>query len=156
MRAQLSQLKQVIGMFIKSTTNGPTSKVYSFGSNINKLRAALGGGTLRNHNSFGPLVVLVGTSSGTTLRRHAIQGPDLSENLFSRVSTIYRHRFGVERTKTLQEIIPDLLIDGRFLSIQFDGAGASLFRGTRTLVDVKTKSCERQVPSRVPWVGVRS
>jgi hypothetical protein len=77
MRAQLSQLKQVIGMFIKSTTNGPTSKVYSFGSNINKLRAALGGGTLRNHNSFGPLVVLVGTSSETTFAEACHTSPRL-------------------------------------------------------------------------------
>jgi hypothetical protein len=43
---------QAIGLPIKSTTNGPTLKVDPFGSNIQKLRAALGGGTLRNHNPF--------------------------------------------------------------------------------------------------------
>ena len=58
-----------------------------------------------------------------------------------------RHRFGVEGTKALQEIIPDLLIDGRFLSTTLDGVGASLLRGTRTLADVKTKSCDDKYPA---------
>jgi hypothetical protein len=54
-----------------------------------------------------------------------------------------RHQFGVEGTKKkLEEIIPDLLIDGRFLSTTLDGAGASLFRGTKTLSDARTKSCD--------------
>ena len=69
------------------------------------------------------------------------------ENIINRVSTRCRHRFGVEGTKTLQEIIPDLLIDGRFLSTTLDGVGASLLRGTRTLADVKTKSCDDKYPA---------
>jgi hypothetical protein len=49
-----------------------------------------------------------------------------------KVSTRYRHRFGVEGTKTLQETTLDLLIDGRFLSTTLDEVGASFLRGTRT------------------------
>jgi hypothetical protein len=61
------------------------------------------------------------------------------KNLLSRVSTRCRHRFGAEGTKTLQEIIPDLLIDICFLSTALGGGGGRLSRGTRTLADVKIK-----------------
>ena len=42
----------------------------------------------------------------------------------------------------LNEIIPDIVIDGRFLSMSLDGIGANLIRGTKTLLDVKTLSCK--------------
>ena len=145
--APLSLLKQAIGLPIKSTTNGPTPKVDPFGNNIKKLRAALGGGTLRNHNSFVDLLSFW-LARASVPHRGGKQGkPQTCKNLFSRVSTRCRHRFGVEGTKTLQEIIPDLLIDGRFLSTTLDGVGASLLRGTRTLADVKTKSCDDKYPA---------
>jgi hypothetical protein len=73
--------------------------------------------------------------------------PQTCKNLFNRVSNRCRHRFGVEGTKTLQEIIPDLLIDGRFLSTTLDGVGAGLLRGMRTLADVKTKPCDDKYPA---------
>jgi hypothetical protein len=56
-------------------------------------------------------------------------------------------RFGVEGTEALQEIIPDFLIDGRFLSTTLDGVETRLLRGTRTLADVKTKSCDDKYPA---------
>ena len=144
--APLSLLKQAIGLPIKSTTNG-TPKVDPFGNNIKKLKAALGGGTLRNHNSFVDLLSFW-LARASVPHRGGKQGkPQTCKNLFSRVSNRCRHRFGVEGTKTLQEIIPDLLIDGRFLSTTLDGAGANLLRGTRTLADVKTKSCDDKYPA---------
>jgi len=76
--------------------------------------------------------------------------PQAFKNLLSRVSireTRCQHRFGAEGTNALQAIIPDLLIDGRFLSTTLDGVGASLLRGTRALADVKTKSCDDKYPA---------
>jgi hypothetical protein len=44
--------------------------------------------------------------------------------------------------RALQLIIPDLVVDGRFICTSVGGAGAGLLSGTTTLVDVKTKSCD--------------
>ena len=49
----------------------------------------------------------------------------------------------MEDTETLlKSIIPDLMIDGRFLSSILSGDGACLFRGRKSIADVKTKSCD--------------
>ena len=39
------------------------------------------------------------------------------------------------------------MIGGRFLGTTLDGVVASLLRGTRTLADVKTKSCDDKYPA---------
>jgi len=48
--------------------------------------------------------------------------------------------------KVLNKIIPDLIIDGRALLCLFDGIGVRLFSGCKTLVDVKTKTCDAKYP----------
>ena len=45
------------------------------------------------------------------------------------------------------KVIPDLVIDGRFLSPSLDGVGAALLQGVRTLVDVKTKARDAKYPA---------
>jgi hypothetical protein len=144
------------GLPIKSTTNGLTPKVDPLGNNIKKIRAALGGGTFGNHNSLVDLLSFW-LAWASVPHRGGKQGkPQTCKYLFSRISTRCRYRFGVEGTKTLQEIFPDLLIDGRFLSTTLGVVGASLLRGTRTLADVRTKSCDCKVSSRALWFGMRS
>jgi hypothetical protein len=46
-----------------------------------------------------------------------------------------------ESQRSLQEIIPDIMIDGRFVCSTLNGVGAQLLGGIKSLVDVKTKSC---------------
>jgi hypothetical protein len=72
--------------------------------------------------------------------------PNSCKDLFIRINT-NNCQEGEERQRDLQEIIPDLVIDGRFLSPSLDGVGVTLFRGVRTLVDVKTKSCDAKYPA---------
>ena len=146
MGAPLSLLKQAIGLPIKSTTNGPTPKVDPFGNNLKKLKGALGGGTTRNHNSFVDRV-----SSWLSRARVPHRGgnkgqPKSCKDLFNRINT-NNCQEGEERQRDLQEIIPDLVIDGRFLSPSLDGVGATLLQGVQTLVDVKTKSCDAKYPA---------
>ena len=142
MGAPLSLLKQSIGLCIKSTTNGPAPKVDPFGNNIKKLRAALGGGTLRNHNSFVDQLSFW-LARASVPHRGGKQGkPQTCKDLFSCVTTRCRHRLGEEGTKKLQEIVPDVMLDCRFLSSTLDGVGSILLRGKKTLADVKTKSCD--------------
>ena len=138
--APLGLLKQALGHPIKSTTNGPTPKVDPFGNNIKKLRAALGGGTTRNHNSF-VNILSFWLAKARVPHRGGHQGkPQTCKDLFNRVSC--QHQVGEEGQRVLQEIIPDLLIDGRFLSSTLDGEGAQVLGATKTLADVKTKSCD--------------
>jgi hypothetical protein len=140
MGAPLSLLKPAIGLPIKSTTNGPTPKVDPFGNNLKKLKAALGGGTTRNHNSFVDRLSFWLGRGGVSHRGGNKGKPQTCKDLFNRVNANNCEE-GEEGQRDLQEIIPDLVIDGRFLSPSLDGPGAALLRGVRTLVDVKTKSC---------------
>jgi hypothetical protein len=144
--APLSLLKQAIGLPIKSTTNGPTPKVDPFGNNLKKLKGALGGGTTRNHNSFVNRLSLWIGRGGVPHQGGTKGQPNSCKDLFIRINT-NNCQEGEERQRDLQEIIPDLVIDGRFLSPSLDGPGAALFRGVRTLVDVKTKSCDAKYPA---------
>ena len=64
--------------------------------------------------------------------------PQTCKNPLIRIGIRCWHRFGVEGAKTLQGVISNILIDGRFLSTKLDGAGASLLRGTKPLADEKT------------------
>ena len=73
--------------------------------------------------------------------------PQTCKDLFNRVNN---HHQGEEGQRELQEIIPDIMIDGRFLHSNLHGAGAALFRGFITLVDVKTKSCCSKYPAAAP------
>jgi hypothetical protein len=130
--APLGLLNQAIGLPIKSTTNGPTPKVDPFGSNVKNLGQRLE----EEHCGI--------TTRSWVFCRSAWHGPRYHIAEASKAS----HRpartcsagsapdagigsDGVEGTKTLQEITPDLLIDGHFLSTTLDGVGASLLRGTR-------------------------
>ena len=139
-----------------------TRKRLKYGSNTIKLRVALGGGTLRNHSSFVDLLSLW-LARAPVPHRGGKQGkPQTCKNLLSRVS---RHRFGAEggkalqnmnhappsgggaEEKALQEITSNYMTDGCFLSTTLDGVGGGLLRGTRTLADVKTKSCDDRYPA---------
>ena len=71
--------------------------------------------------------------------------PRTCKDLFNHVSC--EQDLGEEGQRNLQEIIPDILIDGRFVSSTLDGKGAHTLRGVKTLVDVKTKSCDAQYPA---------
>ena len=146
MGAPLSLLKQAIGLPIKSTTNGPTPKVDPFGNNLKKLRAALGGGTTRNHNSFVDRLSYWLSRARVPHRGGNKGKPQSCKDLFNRINT-NNCQEGEERQRDLQEIIPDIVIDGRFLPSSLDGVGATLLRGVRTLVDVKTKSCDLKYPA---------
>jgi hypothetical protein len=138
MGAPLSLLKQAVGLPIKTTTSGSTPIVDPFGNNLKKLKGALGGGTTRNHNSFVDRLPYW-LARASVPHRGGKQGkPQTCKDPFNRVNN---HHQGEEGQRELQEIIPDIMIDGRFLNRNLDGAGAALFGGIRTLVDVKTKSC---------------
>ena len=125
MGAPLSLLKPAIGLPTKSTTNGPTPKVDPFGSNLKKLRAALGGGTTRNHNSFVDRLSFWLGRGGVSHRGGNQGKPRTCKDLFNRVNANNCEE-GEEGQRDLQEIIPDLVIDGRFLSPSLDGLGAAL------------------------------
>jgi hypothetical protein len=146
MGAPLSLLKQAIGLPIKSTTNGPTPKVDPFGNNLKKLRAALGGGTTRNHNSFVDRLSYWLSRARVPHRGGNKGKPQSCKDLFNRINT-NNCQEGEEQQRDLQEIIPDIVIDGRFLPSSLDGVGATLLRGVRTLADVKTKSCDSKYPA---------
>ena len=60
----------------------------------------------------------------------------------------------MEDTETLlKPIIPDLMIDGRFLSSTLSGDGACLFRGRKSIADVKTKSCDESYGQERTGIG---
>ena len=137
--APLSILRQSTGQPIKSPTTGSTvSTVDHFGNNLKKLKAAPGGGTLQNHNSLVNLLSYWLRRTSIPHRGGKHGKPQTCKDLFVRATT--RHRLGQEDQNRLHEIIPDLMIDGRFLSPTIEGPGC-LLQGTKTLVDVKTKSC---------------
>jgi hypothetical protein len=48
--------------------------------------------------------------------------------------------------RVLQKIIPDMVIDGRLLGFSFDTVGSRVYGGCKTLVDVKTKTCDAKYP----------
>jgi hypothetical protein len=72
--------------------------------------------------------------------------PKTCKDLFKKINTNSDEQ-SEEQKREPQEIIPDLVIDGRFLGFSLDGVGVILFRHTRTLVDVKTKSCDDKYPA---------
>jgi hypothetical protein len=84
-----------------------------------------------------PFVELAGTSLSATSRRQARQAPDPQQH-----AQLSQHQL-----PALVWTIPDLLIDGRFLSTALRGVGASLLRGTRTFADVKAKSRDDKYPA---------
>ena len=80
--------------------------------------------------------------------RGGYQGkPHTCKDLFIQINTNNNQQEGEEGRRDLQEITPDLLIDGRSLSPALEGVGAALLRNTRTLVDVKTESCDDMYPA---------
>jgi hypothetical protein len=151
MGAPLGLLKQARGLPIKPTTSGPTPVIDPFGNNLKKLRGALGGGTTRNHNSIADRFSnwLHGQRCRTSEANRASPRPAKTPSARSAPTTACREK----KDGALQEIIPDLVIDGRFLSLNLDGVGAALFRNTKPLVDVKTKSCEVPAGRRRPGSG---
>jgi hypothetical protein len=48
--------------------------------------------------------------------------------------------------RVLQKIIPDMVIDGQLLGFSFDTVGSRVYGGCKTLVDVKTKTCDAKYP----------
>lgn len=133
------------GSPIKSTTNGPPQTVDPFGNNLKKLRGALGGGTTRNHNSIVNLLSYW-LARVSVPHRGGMQGkPNTCKDIFKHVRC--DDGVGEERQRALQEIIPDIVIDGRFLNSTLSGIGVHLLGGIETLVDVKTKSCDDRYPA---------
>ena len=155
--APQSILAHAVGLPIfKSPSSGEVlANVDSHGNNLKKLKGATGGGTSQLHNS------LVNHLSYWLQRakiphKGGAQGkPKTCKDLFTHASSRCRRRAGgMEDTETLlKSIIPDLMIDGRFLSSTLSGDGACLFRGRKSIADVKTKSCDESYGQERTGIG---
>jgi hypothetical protein len=136
--APLSILKPYVGLPIRSNARGHNPSVDPFGNNIKKLIGATGGGTLKNHNAFVDTLSFWLSRTWVPHRGGMHGKPRTCKDIFNHLSPASEG----ETQRVLQSIIPDLLIDGRFLPFSLGGTGVNLLRGVKTLVDVKTKSCD--------------
>ena len=135
--APLSLLRPYIGMDIDTNDKHAKPRVDPYGNNIKKLNHAKGGGTTQNHNTFVNLLSYWLSRAGVPHRGGRHGKPTTCKDLFTHINP---GRTGGERV--LQEIIPDIRIDGRFIDTTLEGTGAQLFGSVRTLADIKTKSCD--------------
>lgn len=138
--APLSLLRPFIGMPIQSGKDGAKPKVDPFGNNIKKLNHAKGGGTTQNHNTIVNLLSYWLARAGVPHRGGRHGKPRSCKDLFTHIKP--GQAGGAEQPRVLQEIIPDLRIDGRFIDTTTEGDGAQLLGSVRTLADIKTKSCD--------------
>jgi hypothetical protein len=148
--APLTCLSPLIGCALQSSSTGNTPRVEPFGNTIKKLKSATGGGTTQNHNSFvDSLSYWLGARSSVPLRGGKCGKPRTCKGIFAHL-TGYLHlathgsmaAVPEKHRKSMQKIVPDLVIDGRFLRQNMSGPGFNALGGMKSMIDVKTKSCD--------------
>lgn len=147
--APVTCLKPIIGCLLQTSSAGPASKVEAFGNNITKLKGANGGGTTQNHNSFvDALSYWLSARARIPLQGGKYGKPSTCKGIFSGLTGLLQQALHgsigevpEKHRKSLQKIIPDLLIDGRYLKQNLAGMGFDALAAIKTMVDVKTLSC---------------
>jgi len=152
--APLSLLKDLTDLTISNTASGAPQRVDPYGSNLKKLSKSEGDGFRTNHDAF---VNALSTwlAKASIPHKGGWRGkPRSCKGLFTHIAHLLNLLDDSEATesderneKVLQKIIPDLVIDGRNILCAFDGVGTRLFSGCKTLIDVKTKTCDAKYPS---------
>jgi len=127
-----SYVAPLLGQTIASSKAKSTRlRVDQFGYNIKKATCVKGGTTYALHNAIQAKVMgdfkyagIRVTSGNGTFSVAATANGDLSE----------------DQGKTLQKIVPDMVVYGQGQSPSWDGTGPALFAGITSLVDFKTLS----------------
>ena len=158
--APLSLLKNLTD-FTTNTASGAPQRVDPYGNNLKKLSNSEGDGFRTNHDAFVDILSYWLAKASIPHKGGWRGRPRSCKGLFTHIA----HQFNLltdneeagesdqrngsdDQTKKVnQKIIPDLVIDGRTLVCAFDGIGTELFSGRKTLVDVKTKTCDAKYPS---------
>ena len=147
--APVTCLKPIIGCPLQTSSAGHASKVEAFGNNITKLKGANGGGTTQNHNSFvDALSYWLGARARIPLQGGKYGKPCTCKGIFSGLTGLLQQALHgsigevpEKHRRSLQKIIPDLLIDGRYLKQNLAGPGFDALAAIRTMIDIKTLSC---------------
>jgi len=147
--APLSLLKNLTDFTINNTAFGAPQRVDPYGNNLKKLSNSEGDGFRMNHDAF-VNILSSWLARASIPHKGGWRGkPKSCKGEFTHVA----HRLNIgngvgdgDSEKVLNKIIPDLIIDGRALLCLFDGIGVRLFSGCKTLVDVKTKTCDAKYP----------
>jgi hypothetical protein len=148
----LSRLKHIVNRPIKTSAKGETPRVDPFGNNLKKLKGAKNGGTTRNHNSF--VDCISNQLFGAALpHKGGNKGkPRSCKGLFTHISLqldASDEADAKSKYEVLEKIIPDIVLDGRFVSSSIGGN----FVNRESILDVKTKSCDAKYPAAASEVG---
>jgi hypothetical protein len=158
--APLSLLKNLTD-FTTNTASGAPQRVDPYGNNLKKLSNSEGDGFRMNHDAFVDMLSHWLAKASIPHKGGWRGRPRSCKGIFTHIA----HQFNLltdheeandsdqgngndDQTKKVnQKIIPDLVIDGRTLLCAFDGIGTQLFGGCKTMLDVKTKTCDAKYPS---------
>ena len=148
----LSRLKHIVNRPIKTFAKGETPRVDPFGNNLKKLKGAKNGGTTRNRNSF--VDCISNQLFGAALpHKGGNKGkPRSCKGLFTHINLqldASDEADAKSKYEVLEKIIPDIVLDGRFVSSSIGGN----FVNRESILDVKTKSCDAKYPAAASEVG---
>ena len=133
--------------FLRVLKPDPGSFFASFKNGL--LKGANGGGTTQNHNSFvDALSYWLGARARIPLQGGKYGKPCTCKGIFSGLTGLLQQALHgsigevpEKHRRSLQKIIPDLLIDGRYLKQNLGGPGFDALAAIRTMIDIKTLSC---------------
>ena len=146
--APLSILNNLTDFTINSPATGAPQRVDPFGNNLKKLSKSEGDGFRVNHDAFVNSLSYWLSRASIPHKGGQHGKPRSCKGLFTHIA----YPFNTERNdpeadcRVLQKIIPDMVIDGRLLGFSFETVGSRVFGGCKTLVDVKTKTCDAKYP----------
>jgi hypothetical protein len=146
--APLSLLSHLTDFTINSPATGSSQRVDPFGNNLKKLSKSEGDGFRVNHDSFVNSLSYWLSRASIPHRGGQHGKPRSCKGLFTHIAYPLNNEHSdlAADCRVLQKIIPDMVIDGRLLGLSFDTVGSRIFGGCKTLVDVKTKTCDAKYP----------